>query len=802
MKKKNYRILGVGAIIALLASFTVPVAADVSQPLVALGDETISATTDYTITFDVTDEVVPYVLERGSAGGSAEWSATEKRSGTYSIHLSDGGTGYDTNPNYYGRVVIPDVNIALADLLTAGDLSYYFNYFDDPGTGYPDAFPYMILAVDSGGGTTVDGWIVLLSGGESYQPAQNTWVKWDISAWDHWLGAGAVSGVGSDNPLSDFDTAHANADVVDVKVAVGEWHTGTYTPITGYVDDIHIEGTTYDIEPEIVVEFPEDTIVDTTWANADVTVQSTAGFGVKNDATDVGDDVVTLEEDDIYTVAIGAGQLTNDIAEAATVRVKFLGDQITNPDTPGDYTLWVSTSEELTPVESATYAIEIPIIDPLPGIVELYNPANILMALYTGDDAIQSAIDDAGEDWTIKVYTGTYTTNVDVNVDHLTIQSENGPYVTTVVAADSNDHVFEVTASYVAIEGFTAYGGGTVKAGIFLASGADHCTIANNRCGYDTTHKSYYGIWAESSNNTISNNTCSGNDIYGIWLNLAEGNTISGNIIAFNGGDGVFVLEATENAILSNHIFSNSDLGIDLSPDGVTPNDAGDTDTGANNLQNFPVLTSATTGSSTTIEGSLNSTPDMDFRLEFFSNSACDPSSHGEGETFLGSASVTTNGSGNASFSITFPHTVPVGYFITATATDPNNNTSEFSQCMQVTTALVEATVDFDPDTLNLKSRGKVVTAYIELPGGYDVQETDISTVMLNGIVPALAHPTDVADYDSDGVSDLMVKFNRADVQEILEPGDEVEVTVTGELADGTTFVGSDTIRVIEKGKK
>ncbi len=59
-----------------------------------------------------------------------------------------------------------------------------------------------------------------------------------------------------------------------------------------------------------------------------------------------------------------------------------------------------------------------------------------------------------------------------------------------------------------------------------------------------------------------------------------------------------------------------------------------------------------------------------------------------------------------------------------------------------------------------------------------------------------------IGDYDVDGVPDLMVKFDRSDVQATLEPVDEVEVTVSGQLTDGTTFEGSDTIRVIEKGKK
>jgi hypothetical protein len=111
-------------------------------------------------------------------------------------------------------------------------------------------------------------------------------------------------------------------------------------------------------------------------------------------------------------------------------------------------------------------------------------------------------------------------------------------------------------------------------------------------------------------------------------------------------------------------------------------------------------------------------------------------------------------------------------------------------------------TIDFDPDTLNLKSKGKWATMYIELPEGYDVSNIDISTVMLNKQVHAETHPTDIGDYDNDGVVDLMVKFDRSAVQEILEVGEEVEITVAGELIDGTPFEGSDNIRVIEKGGK
>ena len=167
-------------------------------------------------------------------------------------------------------------------------------------------------------------------------------------------------------------------------------------------------------------------------------------------------------------------------------------------------------------------------------------------------------------------------------------------------------------------------------------------------------------------------------------LNTIGGTNIhQGNTIAFNGDQGVSVSAGTGNAILSNAIFSNELLGIALGePSRVTPNDTGDRDTGANTLQNFPVLTSAAAADST-IAGTLNSTATTMFRLEFFANAACDPSGHGEGETFLGATTVTTDGAGDVRFTATLPGTVRAGQFLTATATDPGGNTSGFSACIQ-----------------------------------------------------------------------------------------------------------------------
>ncbi len=164
----------------------------------------------------------------------------------------------------------------------------------------------------------------------------------------------------------------------------------------------------------------------------------------------------------------------------------------------------------------------------------------------------------------------------------------------------------------------------------------------------------------------------------------AVGGTVSGagNTIAHNAGAGVVVLGSGD-AVRGNSIYSNAALGIDLGGDGVTPNDAGDGDAGGNRLQNFPVLTGASgSPSSTTVVGTLDSTQFTVFTIEFFGSSAADPSGFGQGQQFVGSTTVTTDGAGHASFTATFPIGLAAGAMVTATATDPGGNTSEFSRAI------------------------------------------------------------------------------------------------------------------------
>jgi len=233
--------------------------------------------------------------------------------------------------------------------------------------------------------------------------------------------------------------------------------------------------------------------------------------------------------------------------------------------------------------------------------------------------------------------------------------------------------------------------------GVFIPN--SNCVVRGNVIAANTN----YGIYSDGGSNHVVQGNFIGTDETAT-LNLGNGDggvivagqnwTIGGtgagegNVIAHNGGPyGGIINGGYQMArIRRNRIFDNETLGIDLSPGGVTANDAGDGDAGPNGLQNFPILTSAGPvlgeGTGTHIVGVLNSTASTIFDVDFFANPACAsrPQEFLEGEDYLGSIQVTTDGSGNAAFDVTLPVDVANGSRITATATDPAGNTSEFSQ--------------------------------------------------------------------------------------------------------------------------
>ncbi|HEY6169400.1 MAG TPA: HYR domain-containing protein [Verrucomicrobiae bacterium] len=230
--------------------------------------------------------------------------------------------------------------------------------------------------------------------------------------------------------------------------------------------------------------------------------------------------------------------------------------------------------------------------------------------------------------------------------------------------------------------GITTVGGTAAGAGNFI-SGNGGRGIFNNQPGVIVQGNS---IGTDASGTVAFGNA--GNGIDGGANNVTIGGPVAGagNTIAHNGQNGVLA-SGLQNSILGNSIFANAALGIDLGGGGVTPNDPGDTDTGPNNLQNFPVLNSvASVGSNVVIQGTLNSVANGAYRLEFFANTACDVSGFGEGQFFLGATNVTTDAGGDASFTVTLPG---IGTpFFSATATDTNGNTSEFSACFSPCTIM------------------------------------------------------------------------------------------------------------------
>ena len=181
--------------------------------------------------------------------------------------------------------------------------------------------------------------------------------------------------------------------------------------------------------------------------------------------------------------------------------------------------------------------------------------------------------------------------------------------------------------------------------------------------------------------------------------NVVEENAIGTDITGLalpNGGDGVHITQQPNNLVLDNVIANNAGQGVLVDGSAATGNTIHATPIFANgggislthsgnNLQAAPVLTSASEdGANLTIGGTLHSAASQTFDLDFFVNSVCDVSGAGQGTTYLGSTSASTDASGDATFTTVLPANPSEGLIATATATDTSGNTSQFSACEAV----------------------------------------------------------------------------------------------------------------------
>jgi hypothetical protein len=255
--------------------------------------------------------------------------------------------------------------------------------------------------------------------------------------------------------------------------------------------------------------------------------------------------------------------------------------------------------------------------------------------------------------------------------------------------------------------------GGTVAGAGNLISGnwRDAIAIGDTGATGNTIQGNFVGTQADGISPL-------GNEWHGVEIRSTggAGGTViggttpgAGNVFAYatlSQRSGVRIRDATGNSgilVRGNSFFFNGSsgatgFGIDLGVFGVTPNDNCDSDSGANLHQNFPVLTNAqSTGTITIVRGTLNSAASQTFLLQFYASATPEPSGNIEGKVFLGDAFVTTAANCNVAFQVQLTNIVTAGQWITATATDSANNTSEFSAGVQAAAPGAPITITSQP---------------------------------------------------------------------------------------------------------
>jgi len=354
-----------------------------------------------------------------------------------------------------------------------------------------------------------------------------------------------------------------------------------------------------------------------------------------------------------------------------------------------------------------------------------------------------------------------------------------------------------------------------VVAGNFIGTDvAGHAALGNGGSGVGVYGPSNtVGGAAPGAGNVISANACSGVEIIAgdqtavlgnrigldAFTAATRGNALAGvaihaygavvggldqngaNTIASSGTAGVIVFGGSGNTIRGNSIYGNADLGIDLGNDGANFNDELDEDDGPNELQNYPILSSVTTGATTHIQGVLHSSPSTEFQLDFYANPPCIryPADFVEGKTYLGSTQVQTDGFGASLFSVSLATPTEAGARIAMTATDPDGSTSELSKRLPFSVTpeagpgdsgqgVAIAGTDFET--------GAQVTIG-GLPAG-DVEVADFNTITAS--VPDLAPGTlnDVTVINPDGSTGTLEKGYVADFLDVPE-GHQFYMSVT-----------------------
>ena len=289
-----------------------------------------------------------------------------------------------------------------------------------------------------------------------------------------------------------------------------------------------------------------------------------------------------------------------------------------------------------------------------------------------------------------------------------------------------------------------------------------------------------------------------GNGRAGIYLTLESHDALIGgvaegeaNVIAWN-QTGVWN-DGLRNAIRANPIFFNQRLGIDNVPDGVTKNDAGDGDTGANQLQNFPLISSVDYGATNlTVHGILKSTPNTTFDVDVFESPSCTPRPRQllQSAYYLGSTQITTDGAGDAPFDILMNDAnAPQHPPISLTVTDPSGDTSEFSQKV-IYASSPRSGPPAGGVVVNLTGTHFVAGATVTFGGvaGTAPSVTDETTMTVTAPALAAATVNDIAVTNPDGTSGILEKAWIVDFLDV--PGNQQFYNFVTTLVSNAITVG------------
>ena len=421
---------------------------------------------------------------------------------------------------------------------------------------------------------------------------------------------------------------------------------------------------------------------------------------------------------------------------------------------------------------------------------------------------IQEAINNANEGDTIFVRSGTYHEHVIVNKT-LSIVGENKD--TTFVDGDGTDIVFNLPnrtiADKILITGFTIQNAST---GVHLHSVRNIIKGNIIKDNYIAVY-SIYSNYNEFTDNIIANNT------RGMLID-GEGHIIKGNMVTSISGEGIELFITCNNQIINNtvlrcgygiglwhawacHIIGNTVLnnreGIYMAA-GCHWNEII-----GNTIQNN---SRGLFSSESQHESWIYHNNFMNNIVQAISESSLDVWDDG----YPSGGNYWSDYSGVDLYSGPYQNeTGSDGIGDTPYIIDENNiDRYPLMNPWTPKPPVITATVDIQPQTLNLRSGGKWITAYIELPEGYDVANINVSTILLNDTIPVEPKPIAIGDYDNDTVPDLMVKFDRQQVINYIMANVDmsrlyeerfmtITLTITGKLKNGTPFQGSDTIKII-----